>query len=91
MALPPLTRHDQVSSHPMSVDEAMDALDEVSAGAGDGTVSLESTRLAGVKDHVVVEGNHMSMIRNVRVVSPRVPPAVPLILDRLGVKAPPRR
>lgn len=55
-------------------------------GLGDGCVSLESTRLDGVTDYVVVSANHLSMIRNVSSHSTRVPPAVPIILARLAEK-----
>jgi pimeloyl-ACP methyl ester carboxylesterase len=51
-------------------------------GLGDGLVSVESTRLDGV-EHRLVEGTHLSMIRNLTADSDRVPPAVPLIVDRL--------
>lgn len=49
---------------------------------GDGLVSLESARLPGVPLHRV-PGNHLSIIRNVRAESTRVPPAVPLVLSLL--------
>ncbi|MFG0330401.1 MAG: esterase/lipase family protein [Phycisphaerales bacterium] len=65
--------------------ETRDALAEVANGAGDGCVSLESARLAGVDDFVVVHGNHVTMIRSVPVLSNGGPPAIPVILDRLGV------
>jgi len=51
---------------------------------GDGCVPLESTRLAGVDDHVTVEGTHLTIIRHL--IESRggpTPPAVPIILDRL--------
>jgi len=59
-------------------------LSELTAGIGDGAVSLESTRLKGVEDHVTVPGNHLSMIRNVLKSSERVPPAIPVIQKRLA-------
>ena len=61
------------------------ALLTVTKGIGDGAVSLDSTRLEGLTDEVIVAGNHLSMIRNVRAASRRVPPAVPIILDRLRI------
>ncbi|MHC4718837.1 MAG: hypothetical protein ACYS5V_17895, partial [Planctomycetota bacterium] len=51
-------------------------------GLGDGLVSVESTRLEGI-EHQTVEGTHLTMIRNVTEESERVPPAVPIIVDRL--------
>jgi pimeloyl-ACP methyl ester carboxylesterase len=49
---------------------------------GDGLVTVASTRLAGV-DHKTVEGNHLTIIRNVTRSSQRTPPAVPIIIERL--------
>ena len=51
-------------------------------GLGDGLVTLESARLAGVDDFVVVEAEHLTMILNV-LPAERTPPAIPVILDRL--------
>ena len=51
-------------------------------GLGDGLVSVESTRLEGI-EHLTVEGTHLSMIRNLTEDSQRIPPAVPIIVDRL--------
>lgn len=69
------------------LDELSHSLDEVVAGLGDGVVTVESTRIDGVEDHIIVEGNHLSMIRNFTAGSSRVPPAVPIILQRLGKTA----
>ena len=51
-------------------------------GLGDGLVTVESARLEGVS-HRTVDGNHLSMIRNVTNSSRRIPPAVPIIIDQL--------
>jgi hypothetical protein len=51
-------------------------------GLGDGLVTVESTRLQGVPHHTV-DGTHMTMIRNIASGSRRIPPAVPIIVDRL--------
>ena len=53
-------------------------------GLGDGVLTIESARRSGVDDSVVVEGNHISMIANLSRSSDRMPPAIELILDRLG-------
>jgi len=45
-------------------------------------VTVESTRLEGVP-HRTVDGTHLSMIRNITSGSRRIPPAVPIIIDRL--------
>ncbi len=71
------------------LDEVSGALEAVVAGVGDGSVSLASSRLEGVEDYTLVEANHLSMIRNVFESSTRVPPAVPIILDRLDVELDP--
>jgi pimeloyl-ACP methyl ester carboxylesterase len=54
-------------------------------GLGDGLVTVESTHLEGVP-HVTVDGTHLSIIRNIAKNSQRVPPAVPIIVDRLMTK-----
>jgi len=54
----------------------------MSDGLGDGLVTVDSTRLDGV-DHRIVPGNHVSMIRNLSEDSNRIPPAIPLIIQRL--------
>jgi pimeloyl-ACP methyl ester carboxylesterase len=38
-------------------------LDELTDGTGDGCVSVESTRLAGVTDHLTIHANHAELIR----------------------------
>jgi hypothetical protein len=58
------------------------SLRSLASGLGDGLVSVASTRLEGV-DHVTVEGTHLTMIRNLTASSERIPPAVPIIIDRL--------
>jgi pimeloyl-ACP methyl ester carboxylesterase len=56
---------------------------EAVRGIGDGVVSIESARLPGVDDTVVVEANHLSMIVNL-FRSDSTPPAIPIILERLN-------
>jgi len=55
---------------------------EAVRGIGDGVVSIESARLPGVDDTVVVEANHLSMIVNL-FRSGSTPPAIPIVLERL--------
>jgi pimeloyl-ACP methyl ester carboxylesterase len=57
-------------------------LKSVSDSLGDGLVTVSSSRLDGVP-HRIVRGTHLSMIRNVSEQSERIPPAVPLIVERL--------
>jgi len=66
-----------------TADEVAEALDDLVAGLGDGCVPVQSTHLAGVDDHTVVPGNHLTIIRNFSIDDERIPPAVPIILDRL--------
>jgi pimeloyl-ACP methyl ester carboxylesterase len=51
-------------------------------GLGDGLVTLDSARLAGVEDFVVVDGNHHSMLHDL-VSSDEPPPSVPIIMERV--------
>lgn len=64
------------------VDELGENMISMTHGLGDGLVTVESTRLEGVP-HRTVKGTHLSMIRNVNKSSQRIPPAVPIIVDRL--------
>lgn len=64
------------------VDEFGKNMIALTHGLGDGLVTVESTRLEGVP-HRTVDGNHLSMIRNITSDSRRIPPAVPIIVDYL--------
>lgn len=65
-----------------TLEELGASLVSLTDGMGDGLVSIESTRLEGI-DHRTVEGTHLTMIRNVMEESERIPPAVPIIAERL--------
>lgn len=80
-AAPPWLREwaDLVDTSPAS-----SILEAAIGGLGDGVVTIESARLGGVDDFVVVEANHISMIANLSRSSDRTPPAIELILDRLA-------
>jgi|GEM_PF-316886 len=67
-----------------TVQDIRDLLTTVSDGIGDGCVSLKSASLEGVDDFTVVNDNHITMLGNLINGSQRIPPAVPIILDRLG-------
>ena len=71
-----------IQTDPGAANEWDDVLLSVTDGLGDGLVTVESTRLAGIA-HLTVDGTHMTMIRNITTGSSRVPPSVPVILDRL--------
>jgi hypothetical protein len=64
------------------VDDLGENMISMTHGLGDGLVTVESTRLEGVP-HRIVEGTHLSMIRNVTKSSHRIPPAVPIVIHRL--------
>jgi len=66
-----------------SVGQVEHQLAEVANGMGDGVVSLASSRLPGVDDHTAVRGNHISMLQGDGTPRHEVPPAVPIILDRV--------
>ncbi|MFW2369034.1 MAG: alpha/beta fold hydrolase [Desulforhopalus sp.] len=58
-------------------------MQSMSNGLGDGLVTLESASLEDVP-LITVNGTHLSMIRNISLDSMRIPPAVPLIIERLN-------
>ena len=59
-----------------------DFLTAMVRGLGDGLVSVDSATLDGYPLHIV-QGSHLSIIRNFRESAERVPPAVPVILEYL--------
>ena len=64
------------------VDELGKDMISMTHGLGDGLVTVESARLEGVP-YRTVDGTHLSMIRNITKGSQRMPPAVPIIVERL--------
>lgn len=67
---------------------AVQKMVEASGSLGDGCVSIESARLDGIDDFVVLEGNHVSVLWNGPFSDAR-PPVVPVVLDRLHAPLPP--
>jgi pimeloyl-ACP methyl ester carboxylesterase len=63
-------------------DESEGILTGAVRGLGDGCVTIDSARLAGVEDVTVVEANHVGLIVNLAP-SATPAPAIPIILDRL--------
>jgi pimeloyl-ACP methyl ester carboxylesterase len=59
-----------------------DLLISMAQGVGDGLVSVDSARLDGVP-LCMVQGTHLSIIRNMSVDSERIPPAVPIVIEHL--------
>jgi hypothetical protein len=60
------------------------ALDELTAGKGDGCVSVASSHLEGVTDHKVIHANHVELIRGPLLYPDPGPVAcMPWLLDRL--------
>ncbi len=66
-----------------SLEAVAAVLTSVVDGEGDGAVSVASARLSGVEDFVVLPGNHTSLIWAPSG-SDEVPPAIPVIVERLG-------
>jgi len=66
------------------VQQCREALESLAEGVGDGCVSVDSAKLPGVADFVTVKGTHLSAVRNVLESSTDIPPAVPLVLERLA-------
>ncbi len=64
-------------------EQANELLSELVRDVGDGCVTIDSARLDGVDDFAIVQANHVSMIVNLTQASNRVPPAIPILLDRL--------
>ncbi len=63
-------------------------MESLAEGVGDGCVSVRSAKLDGVADFVTVPGTHLSAVRNVLKSSKDVPPALPLVLERLAKEWP---
>lgn len=61
----------------LPIDSWVDGLID---GLGDGAVTLESTKLAGVEDYVVIDANHVSMIVNT---GETIAPGIAIVLTRL--------
>jgi pimeloyl-ACP methyl ester carboxylesterase len=76
-------RQDASEDRADTLDELRAGLVSLTQGVGDGLVSVESSRLEGV-EHQTVDGTHLSMIRTFTSDSERIPPAVPIIVDRLS-------
>jgi len=66
----------------VAVKEMENVLLLVSNEVGDGLVSVQSAKLSGVPFRIV-QGTHLSMIRNITTGSQRIPPAIPIIIEQL--------
>ena len=73
--------------------QLVDSIDEMLTGIGDGVVTARSAKLAGVDDAPVVTASHRGMllaigaeklVREALTGEVRPPPAIEIILDRLG-------
>lgn len=58
------------------------ALEHAVDRVGDGCVPLDSAKLDGVDDFVIVRGNHLSILKSFDL-KPAIPSAIPVILNRL--------
>jgi pimeloyl-ACP methyl ester carboxylesterase len=68
---------------PVAAKQMASVFLSVSKQIGDGLVSVNSARLSGVSLKIV-QGTHLSMIRNIRAGSQRIPPAIPIIFEQLN-------
>lgn len=61
-------------------------VERITNTVGDGVVPVTSTPLEGVEDYVLLTANHRSMLRTIPLFSSgnAVPPAIPVITDRLA-------
>lgn len=73
----------------VAVKEMKNVLLLVSNQVGDGLVSVRSAQLSGVPLRIV-QGTHLSMIRNITASSQRIPPAIPIIIEQLYRSLPKR-
>lgn len=70
-------------------DRIREAAASLVNSVGDGVVPLESARLEGVDDFIIVSANHRAMLKRLALeremmgASGYTPPAIPIILDRL--------
>jgi pimeloyl-ACP methyl ester carboxylesterase len=67
----------------VAANEMENVLISVSNQVGDGLVSVNSARLSGIPLKIV-QGTHLSMIRNITTASQRIPPAIPIIIEQLN-------
>lgn len=65
-------------------NSVLGARERIRCWMGDGLVTLDSTALEGVDDVVIVTGNHQSILK--RWMTKKTPPAVGVVVDRLGRK-----
>lgn len=73
----------------VTVKEMENVLLSASNEVGDGLVSVRSAQLSGVPLRIV-QGTHLSMIRNITADSQRIPPAIPTIIEQLHRTLPKR-
>jgi len=74
------------SSALLNINALVIDLNKLTNGLGDGVVSVNSTKLSGVSDFVIVPGNHLTMVRNLPWHDDtRIPPAIQITLDRLNI------
>ena len=59
------------------------AIDASVDGLGDGVVTVASAAMPGARDVVLVPGNHASMLARLLPFGDEVPPAIPVVLERL--------
>lgn len=67
----------------LAVEKMGTVLSSASDNLGDGLVPVDSARLSGVPLRIV-QGTHLSVIRNISADSQRIPPALPIIIEQLN-------
>ncbi len=79
--------YDLVNTLPGETEPAAQKVEKIllsmSQQIGDGLVSVRSAQLPGVP-LIIVKGTHLSIIRNIKRDSQRIPPAIPLIVSQLN-------
>ena len=65
------------------VDDIAKMLKDVANDVGDGVVSLESSKLEGVEDYIVLDRNHITLLKNITSWQKDPAPALPVIFERL--------
>ena len=72
----------QIYQEYFSDEKLLSTINTVMDNLGDGLVTVESATLEGMPIETV-NGNHLTIIRNIISDDERMPPAIPLIIEQL--------
>ena len=75
-------RLSQIYQEYFSDEKLLSTINTVMDNLGDGLVTVESATLEGMPIETV-NGNHLTIIRNIISDDERMPPAIPLIIEQL--------